>query len=152
MSTERKTTLHLVKQTVEPASHRDRGTELKMTHRSGANKQKSKDLETTLADNESAGPQDSRFFEVVERLLESQQREKEEQQARWEQREEELCREKQEERVRWEEQQETLWRDKEEERRRADEEWALRLEELKLRTKALRCSEEIAVQSRAENA
>ena len=90
-----------------------------MTHRSGANKQKSKDLETTSADNESAGPQDSRFFEVVERLLDSQQREKEEQQARWEQREEELRREKQqreeelrrekqEERVRWEEQQETL--------------------------------------------
>ena len=134
-----------------------------MTHRSGANKQKSKDLETTSADNESAGPQDSRFFEVVERLLDSQQREKEEQQARWEQREEELRREKQqreeelrrekqEERVRWEEQQETLRRDKEEERRRADEEWALRLEELKLRTEALRRSEEIAVQSRAENA
>ena len=111
----------------------------------------SKDLETTLADNESAGPQDSRFFEVVERLLDSQQREKEEQQARWEQREEELRREKQqreeelqEERVRWEEQQETLRRDKEEERSRADEEWALRLEELKLRTEALRRSKEIA--------
>ena len=91
----------------------------------------------------SAGSQD-RLIEVVQQLLKSQQRAKEEEQARWEQREAELS-----ERRREEQEHQTRLQEAIRQQRRADEEWALWLEELRLRTEALRSSEKNAAESRA---
>ena len=112
------------------------------------NTQKSKELPT---DQGPEGSHDN-FVDVVQQLLESQRREKEEERARWEQREAQLNQEKREERARWEEQQAEVRRDKEEETRRRDEEWTLRLEEPRLRTEALKLSEETAARARVANA
>lgn len=105
--------------------------------RGASNRQtRAQDQTEITLDNEAEGassPQNS-FIEVVQLLLDNQRREKEEERARWEQ------------------QQEILRRDKEVEKKRADEEWTLRLQELKLRTEALKRSEEIAAQARAESA
>ena len=65
------------------------------------------------------------FLTVMMQLLEQQQTQMRDEQAKWAQREEDLKSEKLEERARWEAQQEALQKDKDAERMRANEEWGL---------------------------
>ena len=92
------------------------------------------------------------FLTVMQQLLEQQQTQMQDERAKWAQREEDLKSEKLEERARWEAQQEALQKDRDAERMRANEEWGLRLEELRLRTEALKRSEAATVQAIADTA
>ena len=92
------------------------------------------------------------FLTVMQQLLEQQQTQMQDERAKWAQREEDLKSEKLEERARWEAQQEALQKDRDAERMRANEEWGLRLEELRLRTEALKRSEVATVQAIADTA
>ena len=96
--------MHLVKPTVKPASYQKTQDESRCSNQTQRH-DNGEETEAITADSEREG---DKLIEVVQQLLERQQREKEEQQARWEQREEELSREKKEEIARWEQQQEEL--------------------------------------------
>ena len=91
------------------------------------------------------------FLTVMQQLLELQQTQMQDERAKWAQRED-LKSEKLEERARWEAQQGALQKDRDAERMRANEEWGLRLEELRLRTEALKRSEAATVQAIADTA
>ena len=109
--------------------------------------------DTTPADEtEASGSSADKFLSVMQKLLEHQQTQLQEERARWVQREEELKWEKEVDRARWEAQQSAQQEERAAERRRADEEWALRLEELRLRTDALKRSEAAVAEALAGTA
>ena len=110
-----------------------------MSHKKQGRRQEVEDAES--GETDAAGSQE-KFIQVIQQLLEHQQRELQQERVKWAEREEAVKRMADEERAKWAEREEA-------EKRRADEERALRKEELQLQIEALKRSEEAALRTQA---